>query len=148
MKFYLNTFRFPTVKVNITNENDNENASYDTLMKTWWNFYKNKKRFHFFFDFTKMNSFVSLKLIPNFIKQQIQMKKLEKQYLDYSIVVINNSILINILHYILQIITPIGILYISNDLKVSNELLRYLNSPFTSSAFLESYIVINNITKI
>ena len=45
-------------------------------------------------------------------------------------------------------ITPIGILYISNDLKVSNELLRYLNSPFTSSAFLESYIVINNITKI
>ena len=49
MKFYLNTFRFPTVKVNITNENDNENASYDTLMKTWWNFYKNKKRFHFFF---------------------------------------------------------------------------------------------------
>ena len=83
-----------------------------------------------------------------FVKNQIELKKQETHYLDYSIVVINNKLLINILTKLLNMITPIGVIYITNSLDNSNTLINYLNSPFTSSQFIETFLLVQNITKI
>ena len=147
MKFYLNTFKFPTVKVKITNEHDEDDKSFYKVINKWWKFYKKKKHFHFIFDFTELNH-CNLKLIPMFVKNQIELKKQETHYLDYSIVVLNNKLLINILTKLLNIITPIGVLYITNSLDNSKNLVNYLNSPFTSSQFIETFLLVQNITKI
>ena len=42
MKFYLNTFKFPTVKVKITNEHDEDDKSFYKVINKWWKFYKKK----------------------------------------------------------------------------------------------------------
>ena len=78
----------------------------------------------------------------------MELKKQETHYLDYSIVVLNNKLLINILTKLLNIITPIGVLYITNNLDNSKNLANYLNSPFTSSQFIETFLFVQNITKI
>ena len=49
MKFYLNTFKFPTVKVKITNEHDEDDKSFYKVINKWWKFYKKKKTFPFYF---------------------------------------------------------------------------------------------------
>ena len=147
MKFYLNTFRFPTVSVKITNENDEDNKSYHKLIHKWWKFYKKKRHFHFIFDFTDLTQ-CNINLIPIFIKNQMEIKKQDTQYLDYTIVVLNNKLLMNILTKILNIITPIGIIYISNSLDNSINLVNYLNNAFTSSKFIETFLLVQNITKI
>lgn len=147
MKFILNTFKFPTVYVKITNDNDQDNKSYHNLINKWWKFYKKKRHFHFIFDFTELNH-CNLKLIPIFVKSQMEFKKQETQYLDYSLVVLNNKLLMNILTKLLHMITPIGIIYISNNLENSIILLNYLNNPFISSKFIDTFLLIHNITKI
>ena len=147
MKFYLNTFKFPTVKVKITNEDDEDNKSFHKVINKWWKFYKKKRHFHFIFDFTELNH-CNLNLIPIFVKNQMELKKQETHYLDYSIVVINNKLLINILTRLLNIITPIGVIYITNSLDNSKNLANYLNSPFISGDFIETFLLVQNITKI
>ena len=147
MKFYLNTFKFPTVKVKITNEDDEDNKSFHKVINKWWKFYKKKRHFHFIFDFTELNH-CNVNLIPMFVKNQMELKKQETHYLDYSIVVLNNKLLINILTKLLNMITPIGVIYITNSLDNSNTLVNYLNSPFTSSQFIETFLLVQNITKI
>ena len=147
MKFYLNTFKFPTVKVKITNEDDEDNKSFHKVINKWWKFYKKKRHFHFIFDFTELNH-CNLNLIPIFVKNQMELKKQETHYLDYSIVVINNKLLINILTRLLNIITPIGVIYITNTLDNSKNLANYLNSPFISGDFIETFLLVQNITKI
>ena len=147
MKFYLNTFKFPTVKVKITNEDDEDNKSFHKVINKWWKFYKQKRHFHFIFDFTELNH-CNLNLIPIFVKNQMELKKQETHYLDYSIVVINNKLLINILTRLLNIITPIGVIYITNTLDNSKNLANYLNSPFISGDFIETFLLVQNISKI
>jgi len=147
MKFYLNTFKFPTVKVKITNEDDEDNKSFHKVINKWWKFYKKKRHFHFIFDFTELNH-CNLNLIPIFVKNQMELKKQETHYLDYSIVVINNKLLINILTRLLNIITPIGVIYITNTLDNSKNLANYLNSPFISGDFIETFLLVQNISKI
>ena len=147
MKFYINTFKFPTVKVKITNEDDEDNKSFHKVINKWWKFYKKKRHFHFIFDFTELNH-CNVNLIPMFVKNQMDLKKQETHYLDYSIVVLNNKLLINILTKLLNMITPIGVIYITNSLDNSNTLVNYLNSPFTSSQFIETFLLVQNITKI
>tara|TARA_B100001093_G_scaffold344011_1_gene328765 strand:- start:18834 stop:19280 length:447 start_codon:yes stop_codon:yes gene_type:complete len=148
MKFYLNTFKFPTVKVKATDENDENNKSYIKLIDLWWKFYKKKKHFHFIFDFNNLNHNYNLKIIPQFIKDQLLLKQQKKHYLDYSIVTLSNKYLIFILKSILSIISPIGVIYISNDLKISKNLVNYLNNPFISDDFIDTFLLVNNITKI
>ena len=147
MKFYINTFKFPTVKVKITNEDDEDNKSFHKVINKWWKFYKKKRHFHFIFDFTELNH-CNVNLIPMFVKNQMDLKKQETHYLDYSIVVLDNKLLINILTKLLNMITPIGVIYITNSLDNSNTLVNYLNSPFTSSQFIETFLLVQNITKI
>ena len=147
MKFYINTIRFPSVNVKATHENDINNNSYHNLINKWWKFYRKKRHFHFIFDFTDLN-YCDINLIPTFVKSQIEFKKQETQYLDYSIVVVNNKLLMNILTKLLHIITPIGIIYITNSLHNSKNLVNYLNNPFITSEFIETFLLVQNITKI
>ncbi len=147
MKFILNTFKFPTVYVKITNDKDQDNKSYHNLINKWCKFYKKKRHFHFIFDFTNLDH-CNINLIPTFVKTQMEFKKQETQYLDYSIVVLNNKLLMNILTKLLHMITPISIIYISNNLENSKTLLNYLNNPFISNKFIDTFLLIHNITKI
>ena len=147
MKFNFNTLKFPTVYVKVTNDNDHHNESYHKLINKWCKFYKKKRHFHFIFDFTELNH-CNVNLIPIFIKNQMEIKKQDTQYLDYSIVVLNNKLLMNILTKLLHMITPIGIIYITNSLDNSINLVNYLNNAFTSSKFIETFLLVQNITKI
>ena len=49
MRITYSSLLYPTVKVKITNETDNNNEYYSTLMHFWESMYKNKKHFHFFY---------------------------------------------------------------------------------------------------
>ena len=54
----------------------------------------------------------------------------------------------NILTKLLHIIRPIGIIYITNSLHNSKNLVNYLNNPFITSEFIETFLLVQNITKI
>ena len=120
MKILFNTFRFPTVKVKITNDTDTDNDSYNRNMG----------------------------LCLDFIYRQREMKKSEIQYLDYSVVVVNNTLIQTILNGIWRICPPLNTVYLVTEMSVGIALLKCINNPIYSAEYINTYIEMNNITKI
>ena len=102
MKIFFNNFRFPTVDVKITNETDIDNASYKNFMDYWQYNYKSKNHFNLFMDLESL-SMPNMGLCVDFIRRQIEMKKSKVQYLDYSVVVVNNNFIKTVLNGIWRI---------------------------------------------
>ena len=147
MKIFFNIFRFPTVDVKITNDTDVDNHSYKKFMDYWEYNYKLKKHFHLFMDLESL-SMPNMGLCVDFIRRQIEMKKSKVQYLDYSVVVVNNNFIKTILNGIWHICPPLNTVYMVTEMSIGLILLNYIKSPLFSHEYINAYIEMNNITKI
>tara|TARA_A100001011_G_C14219703_1_gene803717 strand:+ start:451 stop:894 length:444 start_codon:yes stop_codon:yes gene_type:complete len=147
MKILFNTFRFPTVKVKITNDTDTDNDSYNRFMEYWENNYKIKKHFHLVMDLASL-TIPNMGLCLDFIYRQREMKKSEIQYLDYSVVVVNNTLIQTILNGIWRICPPLNTVYLVTEMSVGIALLKCINNPIYSAEYINTYIEMYNITKI
>ena len=147
MKIFFNIFRFPTVDVKITNETDIDNNSYKKFMDYWEYNYKNKNHFNLFMDLESL-SIPNMGLCLDFIGRQREMKKSKVQYLDYSVVVVNNEFIKKVLNGIWRICPPLNTVYLVTEMSVGLLLLNYIKDPFFSDEYINAYIEMYNITKI
>lgn len=147
MRITYSSLLYPTVKVKITNETDDNNSYYNTFMHFWETMYKKKEYFHFLMDLKSLTR-PNLGLCIDFIKRQKQLKESPIQYLDYSVVVVDNVIVKNILNVIWRICPPLNTVYLVGEMAIGIVLLSKLNDELLSSEYLDAYLEINNITKI
>ena len=147
MKIFFNTFRFPTVNVKITNETDVDNISYNKFMEYWENNYKIKKHFHLFMDLASL-SIPNMGLCIDFIRRQREMKKTEVQYLDYSVVVVNNTLIQTVLNGLWRMCPPLNTVYLVVEMSVGIALMNCINNPIYSNEYINAYMEQYNITKI
>ena len=77
--------------------------------------------------------------MKNYIKS---IKRLPKQYLTFSIVVINNPIVKGIIGIIFKLTKPIAPMYIVESTDTAIELMNHITG---NNIILESYILINEI---
>tara|TARA_Y100000768_G_scaffold388111_1_gene382235 strand:+ start:3382 stop:3834 length:453 start_codon:yes stop_codon:yes gene_type:complete len=147
MKVNFSIFNFPTVRVTITNETDDDNIYYNKFMNFWEEQYNKKNHFHFLFNLQTLSR-PNLGLIIDFIKRQKKLKLEEEQYLDYSIILVDNIFIKTILDKIWRICPPLNTVYLVTQLYIANQLLEHLNNDFLCNEYILSYIMSNNITKI
>lgn len=147
MKIFFNTFKFPTVNVKITNETDDNNKNYDNFMSYWETRYKKKEHFHLFMDLHSL-TLPNMGLCLDFIRRQKEMKKEPIQYLDYSVVVVNNRIVHTTLNMLWNLCPPLNTVYLVAEMSVALTLLNCINSPIYSKEYIATYIEMYNITKI
>ena len=147
MKIYYDTHSFPTVHVTVTNETDDNNDFYNRFMNYWETKYKERKHFHFLFNFESLSK-PNLGLLIDFVKRQKKLKEESIQYLDYSVVIVNNIVIKSILNGIWKISPPLNTVYLVSQLYIANQLINHLNNIFLNEDYISSFILCNNITKI
>lgn len=103
---------FPTIKV-ILHEGPNNDTDYDSFIHKWLELYDNQKDFTFLFDTTNMKnpSFKYALKMPFFIKT---LKKREYQYLQKSIILINDNKIMFMLDFIFAVQKPVAPVFIYN----------------------------------
>jgi hypothetical protein len=128
---------FPLIKVTFTKlENSGE---FDDFLKEWLSIYDRNEYFSFIFNTEEM-AFINPKYaikIASFIKM---LKKLPKQYLLFSVLIMNNSILETLLKTVLSIQKPTAPLYITKNMNQSMEVYKKIihNEKVNCPYFLPS----------
>jgi len=115
--------KMPIVKVNFTDETQVE-AEFEQLLDEWLLFYTQKTPIYFVFDTRNLNN-LNIKYaykMSSFIKK---LKKMEKQYLLGSIIIVKNQYIRFLLNIVFSITRPVANVYLfSNhaDLMVSEDI--------------------------
>ncbi len=147
MRILYNTKKFPLVRVKVTNDTDDNNECYNKFMSYWNRMYKERKHFHFLMNLESLTR-PNVGLCIDFIKNQIALKDSPIQYLDYSVVVISNSLIKNILNSIWKICPPLNTVYLVTEMAIGLKLLSSINNPMYNDNYIECLIEMYNITKI
>lgn len=137
---------FPHVIVHFKNDTKLTKNGVSTYLN-YWNLKQCEKReFSCCIDSTAIknyNFYTATKqaiTIANFIKK---MKKQPSQYLKYTILVITNSILIQLLDMILNLTTPCATIYIVNSMDKANALFNTLDR--NNSLEINAYLLVQEI---
>ena len=108
--------QFPNVKVKLNNIIDDDD--FDGFLKEWLKLYIKKEKYSFIFDTTNVSN-VPLKYsirMAEFIKE---LKNNEIQYLEKSIILINNLFVKQMLNIILRLQSPVAPIYlVSNETEI------------------------------
>tara|TARA_B100000131_G_scaffold317770_1_gene360396 strand:- start:1587 stop:1988 length:402 start_codon:yes stop_codon:yes gene_type:complete len=108
--------QLPNVKVKLNNVIDDDD--FDEFLKEWLKLYIKKEKYSFIFDTTNVSN-VPLKYsirMAEFIKE---LKNNEIQYLEKSIILINNSFVKQMLNIILRLQSPVAPIYlVSNETEI------------------------------
>ena len=125
-----NNDNFPIVNVKLHEGPTNE-AEYNSFINEWLRLYDDQKDFIFVFDTTTMinPSYKYALKMPMFIKR---LKKREKQYLQKSIILINDNKIKYMLDFIFLVQSPVAPVYIYNiNNGVLNTIEDIINNPNT-----------------
>ena len=120
--------KMPIIKVNFKDESQVE-SDFDKLLDEWISFYDRKIPFYFVFDTRNLNN-LNIKYaykMSSFIKK---LKKLEKQYLLSSIVIVKNQYIRFLLNIVFSITKPVANVYLfSNhaDLMITEDIQNIYN---------------------
>ena len=139
--------KYPIVHVCVNDNKDLENKAYNNFMEFWESQYRNEKKFIFFINLENLNK-PNLSLLLDFTKRMRIMKNQYVQYLKYSIIVIKNNIVINILKQIWKIVPPLNTVYIVPNLEVGEILLNNLYNKQYDENYINTFLFIHKITKI
>lgn len=119
-EFSLDKFPYVIVKLNSINSDED----FKQFTQGWLALYANKKNFSFVFDTTNV-SLPPIKYafaISNFIKN---LRKEKIQYLEKSVIIVKNKLIINMLEFIFLIQPPLANVYIvDNDLEFIENLIN------------------------
>ena len=133
-----------TIYVTITDVESNIKNDFDNFSATWRKFYVEKKYFTFRIDTTSLTRpnilycYKMTKLIREF-------KDYSTQYLKYSIMIIPNPYVRYLLNIIMRIQKPVATIYVTKNNIEANSLYNY---KLDNSVFLETFILLNNISVI
>ncbi len=105
--------KMPIVKVNFKDGSQVE-TEFDELLNEWLSFYNEKIPFYFVFDTRNLNN-LNIKYsykMSSFIKK---LKKLEKQYLLGSIIIVKNQYIRFLLNIVFSITRPVANVYLFSN---------------------------------
>ena len=152
---------FPLVNVRFTNGIDKNNYFYNKFINYWRSLYNSKIHFYFVMDLSRLTK-PDILLSYDFIQFQQKLKQNPIQYLDFSILIINNSFIRNLLNFIWKMCSPLNVVYLvdsknkcdtlysyivsNNDNNTNNKLNNNNNNNTDNS--LNNFILSNNIIKV
>ena len=112
----INEDDFPFVKIKLCKVmNDDE---YNFIINKWLELYENKKNFILIFNSLESES-ISIKYIYRLVGFARKLKKLpkEEQYLKYSIVITNRTLVTTLLNIYKKLIKPISKIYVIKNIE-------------------------------
>ena len=129
------------IVINFDNDKRMENSGVTNYLNIWAYKQQRKELFSVTLDtsaVTEIDYIVGARnamTIAKFIKK---MKKQPIQYIKYTIIVLNNNLLIGLLEMIFKMTKPCAAVYIVSDIKQANALHNVLsiNNPFEINAYL------------
>ena len=146
MKITYNTDNFPLVYVYFNNDSDTKNKYYDDFMNYWEGNYKKKQYFKFLMDLTNLTKPNLLKL-RDFMMRLVKLKDNNEQYLQYSVIVLNNDVVNGIFNFLCKLYPPLNTIYMTSTLLIAESLINLLEQN-TNNDVLTLFMFQNNITKI
>lgn len=146
MKITYNTDNFPLVYVYFNNDSDTKNKYYDDFMNYWEGNYKKKQYFKFLMDLTNLTKPNLLKL-KDFMMRLVKLKDNNEQYLQYSVIVLNNDVVNGIFNFLCKLYPPLNTIYMTSTLLIAESLIKLLDKN-TNDEILTLFMFQNNITKI
>ena len=97
-------------------------------------------------DLTNLTKPNLLKL-RDFIMRLVKLKDNNEQYLQYSVIVLNNDVVSGILNFLLKLYPPLNTVYIVSTILMAESLINLLEQN-TNNDVLTLFMFQNNITKI
>ena len=101
---------FPLVKIQL-GKTIQDNTEYQLFIEEWKNLYKREKNFQFIID-ASMTGFVPFTYAFKMKDFLNELKKMKHQYLERSIIIINNRIVEYTLRFIFSITRPVAPVYL------------------------------------
>jgi hypothetical protein len=123
-------FEYPYVYITFNHENIVDDKNLDIFFQTWLDIYKEQKPYIIIFDGTMVN-YTKPSFIFKFAKFMKKLRKQEPQYLQYSIIIIDNSLMRGIMNMVFRIQKPVAPVYMC---KTADELLDLHNQIHRNSA--------------
>lgn len=139
--------KFPMLHVCINDNTDVNNDSYDKFISFWENQYEKKEYFRLFINLENLSK-PDLSLILDFTKRMNVLKSKPIQYLTFSIMIVQNTWIIEILKQIWSMSPPLNTVYIVPTLEIGAQLSNNLYNPRYNEDHINTFLFINNITKI
>lgn len=109
----------PIIKV-LFDKNIEDEADFNQFLKEWVNLYEEKKDFYFILD-TRNVGLIKMKYVHKMVKFIKKMKEFEYQYLQKSIVIVDNTIIRYLLNIIFNLTKPLATVHIVSDKTILNE---------------------------
>ena len=135
----------PLIFVEFLNEKDINNDSYYKFMEFWVERYQQNNNFKFIMNLSKLTR-PNLFLINDFMNQIFYLKNNYKvQYLDFSILILVNPLIRNILDYLWKNTCILNTIYLVKDESQAKNLLNILENNIYSKEFIKSYCLCNKI---
>lgn len=140
---------FPLVNVRFINGIDKNNYFYNKFINYWKFLYNSKIHFYFIMDLSQLTK-PDILLCYNFIQFQQKLKQNPIQYLDFSILIINNSFIRNLLNFIWKMCPPLNVVYLVDSKNKCDTLYSYIvsNNDNNTNNKLTNYIQSNDIIKV
>lgn len=109
----------PIIKV-LFDKNIEDEADFNQFLKEWVNLYEEKKDFYFILD-TRNVGLIKMKYVHKMVKFIKKMKEFEYQYLQKSIVIVDNTIIRYLLNIIFNLTKPLATVHIVSDKTILND---------------------------
>lgn len=103
----------PIVKV-IFDKNINDEEDFKEFLKEWVALYDNKQDFFFILD-TRNVGLIKMNYVNKMVKFIKKMKQFEYQYLQSSVIIVNNTLIRYLLNIIFNITKPLATVHIVSD---------------------------------
>tara|TARA_B100000424_G_C22905724_1_gene481750 strand:+ start:807 stop:1349 length:543 start_codon:yes stop_codon:yes gene_type:complete len=104
-------FEYPYVYINFNNSNIVDDNNLELFFNLWLRVYEEKMPYIIVFDGT-MIEYAKPKFIFRFAKFMKKLRKQTPQYLQYSIIIINNSLMRGLMNMVFRIQAPVAPVYL------------------------------------
>uniref|UniRef100_A0A6C0AXQ8 Uncharacterized protein n=1 Tax=viral metagenome TaxID=1070528 RepID=A0A6C0AXQ8_9ZZZZ len=123
-------FEYPYVYITFNHEQITDDYNLEIFFQTWLSIYNDKKPYIIIFDGTKVQ-YAKPGFIFKFVKFMKKLRKQEPQYLQYSIIIIDNSFIRGLMNMVFRIQKPVAPVYLC---KSADELLELHNKIHKNTA--------------
>jgi len=114
-------FEYPYVYINFNISHVVDDSNLELFFDTWLSVYNEQKPYIIVFDGTLVE-YAKPKFIYRFAKFMKKLKKQSPQYLQYSIIIINNSLMRGLMNMVFRIQPPVAPVYLCENADKLNDL--------------------------
>lgn len=114
-------FEYPYVYITFTHANIVDDKNLEVFFDTWLDIYNEKKPYIIIFDGNKID-YAKPTFVYKFTKFMKKLRKQTPQYLQYSIIIINNSLMRGLMNMVFKIQPPVAPVYLCEDAEKLEEL--------------------------